>query len=138
MIKWHDVAAQAQSDTRRTTALAISILQQLDMTIMGCRVLILAPRRAQVQGTQNIVAALDYYMNVKCYACVGRNSVYEDIAQLQEGVHVVVGTPERAYDLINRRALHMDNINIFCLEEADELLSRGFKDQIFRVLQMLP
>ena len=62
----------------------------------------------------------------------------EDMAKLQEGVQVVVGTPGRVYDMINRRALRTDHIKIFCLDEADEMLSRGFKDQIYELFQLLP
>jgi len=77
-------------------------------------------------------------MNVECHACVGGTNVREDMAKLQEGVHVVVGTPGRVYDMINRRALRTDTIKQFCLDEADEMLSRGFKDQIYEVFQLLP
>ena len=55
-----------------------------------------------------------------------------------ENVHVIVGTPGRVFDMIGRRALKTDNIKIFCLDEADEMLSRGFKDQIYEVFQLLP
>jgi len=77
-------------------------------------------------------------MNVECHACVGGTNVREDMAKLQEGSHVVVGTPGRVFDMINRRALRTDTIKIFCLDEADEMLSRGFKDQIYEVFQLLP
>jgi len=77
-------------------------------------------------------------MNIECHACVGGTNVREDMAKLQEGVHIVVGTPGRVYDMINRRALRTDTIKIFCLDEADEMLSRGFKDQIYEVFQLLP
>merc|ERR1712071_471175 len=58
--------------------------------------------------------------------------------KLEQGVHVVVGTPGRVFDMINRRALHTDKIRIFVLDEADEMLSRGFKDQIYDVFKNLP
>lgn len=77
-------------------------------------------------------------MNVDCMACVGGTNVREDMAKLQEGVHIVVGTPGRVFDMINRRALKTDSVKIFCLDEADEMLSRGFKDQIYEVFQHLP
>jgi translation initiation factor 4A len=77
-------------------------------------------------------------MNIECHACVGGTNVREDMAKLQEGVHVVVGTPGRVFDMINRRAFRTDHIKIFCLDEADEMLSRGFKDQIYEVFQLLP
>ena len=76
-------------------------------------------------------------MNVECYACVGGTNVREGMAKLQEGPQIVVGTPGRVFDMINRRALKTDNIKIFCLEEADETLAR-FRDQTYEVLQVLP
>jgi translation initiation factor 4A len=77
-------------------------------------------------------------MNIECHPCVGGTNVREDMAKLQEGVQVVVGTPGRVFDMINRRALRTDTIKLFCLDEADEMLSRGFKDQIYEVFQLLP
>lgn len=75
---------------------------------------------------------------VKCHACVGGTSVREDTRILQAGVHVVVGTPGRVYDMLRRRALRADSIRMFVLDEADEMLSRGFKDQIYDIFQLLP
>ena len=101
------------------------------MTVKGTQALILAPTRELAQQIQKVVIALGDYMSIECHACVGGTNVREDMAKLQEGVHVVVGTPGRVYDMINRRALRTDHIKIFCLDEADEMLSRGFKDQIY-------
>jgi translation initiation factor 4A len=101
------------------------------MSIKGTQALILAPTRELAQQIQKVVIALGDYMNIECHACVGGTIVREDMAKLQEGVHVVVGTPGRVFDMINRRALRTDHIKIFCLDEADEMLSRGFKDQIY-------
>ena len=77
-------------------------------------------------------------MNVECHACVGGTNVREDMSKLREGVHVVVGTPGRVYDMINRRALRTDHIKILCLDEADEVLSRSFKNQTCEIFQLLP
>jgi len=154
VVKGHDVIAQAQSGTGKTATFSISILQQvgraspsatyvkhgsltrfffsqLDMSIKGTQALILAPTRELAQQIQKVVIALGDYMNIECHACVGGTNVREDMAKLQEGVQVVVGTPGRVFDMINRRALRTDHIKIFCLDEADEMLSRGFKDQIY-------
>ena len=131
VVKGHDVIAQAQSGTGKTATFSISILQQLDLSIKGTQALILAPTRELAQQIQKVVIALGDYMNIECHACVGGTNVREDMAKLQEGVHVVVGTPGRVFDMINRRALRTDTIKIFCLDEADEMLSRGFKDQIY-------
>ena len=69
-------------------------------------------------------------LQVKVHACVGGTSVREDQRILQAGVHVVVGTPGRVYDMLRRHSLRPDSIKCFVLDEADEMLSRGFKDQV--------
>ncbi len=66
-----------------------------------------------------------------------RSSLVPDVVA-QAGVHVVVGTPGRVYDMLRRRALRADAIKMFVLDEADEMLSRGFKDQIYDIFQLLP
>ena len=76
-------------------------------------------------------------MQAQCHACIGGTSVYEDMNRLQQGVHVVVGTPGRVFDMISRRALNVRNIKMFILDEADEMLSRGFKSQIHNVFSEL-
>ena len=138
MVKNHDVIAQAQSGTGKTATFSIAILQKLDMSIKGTQALILAPTRELAQQIQKVVVALGDYMNVECHACIGGTNVRDDMSKLQEGVHVVVGTPGRVYDMINRRALRTDHIKMFCLDEADEMLSRGFTEQIYEVFQLLP
>lgn len=77
-------------------------------------------------------------MNAMCHACIGGTNVRDDIRKLENGVHVVVGTPGRVFDMINRRALITKSIKIFVLDEADEMLSRGFKEQIYDVFKTLP
>mmetsp|Transcript_7213 Transcript_7213/g.8359 ORF Transcript_7213/g.8359 Transcript_7213/m.8359 type:complete len:280 (+) Transcript_7213:678-1517(+) len=77
-------------------------------------------------------------MNIKVHACVGGTAVRDDIRTLSSGVHIVVGTPGRVGDMINRRALRLDNIQQFFLDEADEMLSRGFRDEIYNIFKYLP
>ena len=74
--------------------------------------------------------ALGDYLGVKVHACVGGTSVREDQRILSSGVHVVVGTPGRVFDMLRRQSLRPDHIKMFVLDEADEMLSRGFKDQV--------
>ena len=82
--------------------------------------------------------ALGDYQKVKCHACIGGTAVRADLQTLSEGVHCVVGTPGRVYDMMNRGALTTDAMKMFVLDEADEMLSRGFKDQIYDVFRKLP
>lgn len=87
---------------------------------------------------QKVVIALGDFMHAECHACIGGTNVREDMRKLEQGVHIVVGTPGRVYDMISRRALRASSIKLFVLDEADEMLSRGFKDQIHDVFKLLP
>lgn len=138
VIKGHDVIAQAQSGTGKTATFSIAILQRIDPSIKAVQALILAPTRELAQQIQKVVIALGDYMKIDCHACIGGTNVREDMAKLNEGAQVVVGTPGRVYDMINRRAFKTDQLKMFCLDEADEMLSRGFKDQMYEVFQLLP
>jgi len=138
VVKGRDVVAQAQSGTGKTATFSISILQSIDINIKQVQALVLAPTRELAQQIHKVLVALGDYMNVECLAAVGGAAIRDAIARLQEGCHVVVGTPGRVYDMINRRALKTDNVKIFCLDEADEMLSQGFRDQIYDIFQLLP
>jgi len=133
-----DTIAQAQSGTGKTAAFAIGVLQQVNIEDRRTQALILAPTRELALQIQKVVIALGDYLKCQCHACVGGTSVREDMARLEAGVHIVVGTPGRVFDMINRRALYTDTIRMFVLDEADEMLSRGFKDQIYDVFRFMP
>jgi len=133
-----DVIQQAQSGTGKTATFCSGILQQLDYSIPECQALVLAPTRELAQQIEKVMRALGDYLQVRVHACVGGTSIREDLRILQAGVHVVVGTPGRVYDMLRRRALRPYSIKMFVLDEADEMLSRGFKDQIYDIFQLLP
>eukprot|EP01025_Chloroclados_australasicus_P042978 TRINITY_DN4570_c0_g1_i1.p1 TRINITY_DN4570_c0_g1~~TRINITY_DN4570_c0_g1_i1.p1 ORF type:complete len:415 (-),score=53.64 TRINITY_DN4570_c0_g1_i1:450-1694(-) len=137
-VKGHDVIQQAQSGTGKTATFCAGILGRLDFLSTECQALVLAPTRELAQQIEKVMRALGDYLQVKCHACVGGTSVREDTRILSMGVHVVVGTPGRVYDMLRRRALRADYISMFVLDEADEMLSRGFKDQIYEIFQLLP
>ncbi|KAL0095535.1 ATP-dependent RNA helicase eIF4A [Phycomyces blakesleeanus] len=139
VVKGHDVIAQAQSGTGKTATFSISILQSIDVSLKQTQALILAPTRELALQIQKVVLALGDFMGIECHACIGGTNVRDDITKLQSGVHIVVGTPGRVFDMIdNRGALKTEHIKMFVLDEADEMLSRGFKDQIYDVFQLLP
>jgi translation initiation factor 4A len=138
LISGRDVIAQAQSGTGKTATFSIGILQRLDFTKNECQALILAPTRELAQQIQKVVLALGDYLKAKCHACIGGTRLRDDIAKLQAGQHIVVGTPGRVYDMLCRRHLRADTIKMFVLDEADEMLSRGFKEQIYDIFTALP
>lgn len=138
IIKGRDVIAQAQSGTGKTATFSISILQCIDTTVRETQALVLSPTRELATQIQSVILALGDYMNVQCHACIGGTSVGEDIRKLDYGQHVVSGTPGRVFDMIRRRNLRTRHIKMLVLDEADELLNKGFKDQIYDVYRYLP
>uniref|UniRef100_A0A668SKB9 RNA helicase n=1 Tax=Oreochromis aureus TaxID=47969 RepID=A0A668SKB9_OREAU len=137
-IKGYDVIAQAQSGTGKTATFAISILQQIDVELKGTQALVLAPTRELAQQIQKVVLALGDYMGASCYACIGGTNIRSEVQKLQaEAPHIVVGTPGRVFDMLTRKNLSSKYIKMFVLDEADEMLSRGFKDQIYEIFQKL-
>ena len=130
--------AQAQSGTGKTATFSISILQSIDVAVRETQALVLSPTRELATQIQSVLLALGDYMNVQCHACIGGTSIGEDIRKLEYGQHVVSGTPGRVFDMIRRRSLRTRNIKMLVLDEADELLNKGFKDQIYEVYRYLP
>jgi ATP-dependent RNA helicase len=138
IIQGRDVIAQAQSGTGKTATFSIGVLQSLDISSRECQALILSPTRELATQISKVVLSLGDFMNVQCHACIGGQSIGEDIRKLDGGVHVVSGTPGRVFDMINRRTLRTRNIKMLVLDEADEMLDKGFKEQIYDVYRHLP
>lgn len=138
ILRGRDVIAQAQSGTGKTATFSIGVLQRVDIGMRETQALVLAPTRELAQQTQTVVLALGDYMNVQAHACIGGTKVGEDVKKLDYGQHVVVGTPGRVFDMIRRRNLRTENIKMLVLDEADEMLSRGFKEQIYDIYRYLP
>lgn len=137
VLKDHDVIAQAQSGTGKTATFCISVLQKLNIEKVETQALIVAPTRELAQQIQKVLMSLGDYLKVKSHVCVGGTSVREDFAKLEAGVHVVIGTPGRMFDMIKRGGIRTEAIRMFVLDEADEMLSRGFRDQIYEIFQTL-
>jgi translation initiation factor 4A len=133
-----DTIGQAQSGTGKTATFVIGVLQRIDYGLKSCQGLILAPTRELANQIQKVALALGDYNQVRCHACIGGTSVRDDIDKLRDGQHLVVGTPGRVYDMIGKRHLRVDDLITFVLDEADEMLSRGFKDQIYDIFKTLP
>jgi len=135
----NDVIGQAQSGTGKTATFVIASLQMIDYSVKKLQVLILAPTRELAQQIQKVVLALGQHCKISCHACVGGTDFKEDIKALTSGVHLVVGTPGRVLDMLDsRKVMDSSSLKIFVLDEADEMLTRGFKSQIHEIFQYLP
>jgi translation initiation factor 4A len=138
LLSGRDVIAQAQSGSGKTGAFAIGTLQKVDRSLRECQVLILAPTRELAQQSAFIAQTLSTYMKINVHACIGGTNVRNEMNILARGVHVLVATPGRVYDMMSRGALQTKYIRTMILDEADVMLSLGFKDQIHQIFKELP
>jgi ATP-dependent RNA helicase len=138
IIRGRDVIAQAQSGTGKTATFSIGALQSIDTSLRETQVLVLSPTRELATQIQSVVLALGDYMSVQCHACIGGTSIGDDMRKLDYGQHIVSGTPGRVFDMIRRKNLRTRHIKMLILDEADEMLSRGFREQIYDVYRYLP
>merc|ERR1712110_437244 len=138
LIDGRDLIGQAQSGTGKTATFIIGALQRIDFSHQMCQVLVLAPTRELATQTQKVALALGDYLNVKCHVCIGGTARGDDVRRLREGQSLVVGTPGRVYDMMEKQCLRTDSLHTFILDEADEMLSCGFKEQVYKIFKMLP
>jgi len=138
IIKGRDVIVQSQSGTGKTAVFSLGSLQIIDLGVREPQVLILSPTRELAEQSQKVALALGDFLNVQVHACIGGKNLSEDIRRLEHGVHIVSGTPGRVYDMIQRRHLRTRSIKLLIMDEADEMLNMGFKEQVYDIYRYLP
>ena len=139
VVQGRDVVGQAQSGTGKTGCFAIAALQRVDPSLQKTQVLILSPTRELSQQTKKVVERLSVKMTgLRSQLLVGGTSTDADASALMSNPpHVVVGCPGRVHDMLRRRRLRVDALKVFILDEADEMLSQGFKEQVYDIFQFL-
>lgn len=138
MLKGRDLIVQSQSGTGKTGTFVISALQLLDCRVNKCQVIILSPTRELALQTNDILNEISQFMNIRTELCVGGTAINESRRNLKKGVHVVIGTPGRVIDMINRNYLITNCIKLIVFDEADELLKGSFIDQMREVIENVP
>ncbi|MDX6746126.1 DEAD/DEAH box helicase [Polaribacter sp. PL03] len=134
-----DLKAFAQTGTGKTAAFSLPILELLDTNSGNVQAIILSPtRELAVQIGNNIKDFCKYLPDVKVTTVYGGSSMEDQIRSLKRGSQIVVGTPGRTVDLIKRRALKLGSVQWLVLDEADEMLNMGFKDELDKVLEATP
>ncbi|KAA6309290.1 MAG: putative DEAD/DEAH box helicase, partial [Streblomastix strix] len=133
VLRGRDVIAQAQSGTGKTATFSIAALQCVNVSSRETQVLILSPTRELALQIQKVIVTLGQHLSVKCHASIGGSSLNEDIRRLEAGCHIVVGTPGRVTDMIKKKNLHVKSIKMLVLDEADEMLNAGFREQIYEI-----
>ncbi len=134
-----DLKAFAQTGTGKTAAFSLPVMELIDQSSVNTQAIILSPtRELAVQIGRNIEEFSKYLPNLKVATVYGGTNIDEQIRKLKRGVQIVVGTPGRTVDLINRRALKLGNVRWLILDEADEMLNMGFKDELDKILEATP
>jgi ATP-dependent RNA helicase DeaD len=138
LLEGKDVIGQAQTGTGKTAAFGIPMVQRLNREIRGVQGLILVPtRELAVQVAENM-ASFAKYARVKVLAVYGGESINKQIHALSNGVQIVVGTPGRLIDLMERRVLNLGTVKMVVLDEADRMLDMGFIQDIEFILSKTP
>ncbi|AZI31785.1 DEAD/DEAH box helicase [Kaistella carnis] len=134
-----DLIALAQTGTGKTAAFTLPILDMIDDGSRKIQLLVLCPTRELcLQITKDITNYSKYLKNIKTTAVYGGSSITDQIRSLREKPQIIVGTPGRVIDLINRKALDFSEIQWLILDEADEMLSMGFKEDLATILRETP
>jgi translation initiation factor 4A len=140
MIDKRDVIAQAQSGTGKTGCFTVGTLARIDATQPRVQALILSPTRELSMQTKHVIDSIgNFVKGYKSQLLVGGTSTDDTIKSLQDDKpHVVVGCPGRVYDMLRRKKLSPSALRLIVLDEADEMFSSGFKDQIYNIFQFMP
>lgn len=140
LVQGGDLIGQAQSGTGKTGAFSIGLLQRIDETSPTLQAIVLLPVRELAMQVANVIEGLAMHMSVKTVLAVGGTSIKDQKDAVQNGAQVMIGTPGRVYDLIEKRigrqCIH--DLKLIVLDEADEMLSSGFQDQVREIFQFIP
>ena len=132
-----DLIAQAQSGTGKTGAFSIGILNNIDPDKKCIQALVINPTHELANQNCNVMKELSTYMNIDVLSVVGGTNVRKCQEDLNKQPHIVVGTPGRILDMIQKKYLYTNDIKILIFDEADEILSFGFKESVHNIIQFI-
>ncbi|MBU4607171.1 MAG: DEAD/DEAH box helicase [Euryarchaeota archaeon] len=134
-----DVIGQAQTGTGKTAAFGIPVLEKVYVPDNSVQAIVLCPTRELcIQVAEEIVKLSKYMKKVKVLPIYGGQPIGRQIRALNKGVHIVIGTPGRVMDHLQRGTLKLDGVEMVVLDEADEMLDMGFRDDIEEILRFVP
>ena len=134
-----DVVGQAQTGTGKTAAYTIPMLMKIDPQIKKPQAIVLCPtRELAVQVAEEIRKLAKYMSDIKVLPVYGGQEIVRQIKSLKTGVQIIVGTPGRVMDHMRRKTVKFDNINMVILDEADEMLDMGFREDMETILTETP
>lgn len=134
-----DLVAQAQTGTGKTAAYGLPLLEQMDPSIKSVQGLVLCPTRELAkQVAKQLFKFTKYSVKIFTETVCGGENIENQIGALKRPTQVIVATPGRLIDLLNRKAVDLSSVKTVVLDEADEMLSLGFKDELDKILRFLP
>ena len=133
-----DVLGQAQTGTGKTAAFGLPILERVNTRSKHVQALILTPTRELAIQVAEEINSFTGSRSIQIAAIYGGQSIGMQIGQLRRGCHIVVGTPGRVIDHIQRKTLQLDQVSMLVLDEADEMLNMGFIEEVETILQAIP
>ncbi|EKE42932.1 hypothetical protein ENUP19_0242G0012 [Entamoeba nuttalli] len=136
--KGRDVIAQSQSGTGKTATFSIGILQNVESNKREVQVIIISPTRELAVQSERVISGLSQYMAIQVRGCIGGKSEKEDIKAIEKGCQVISGTPGRIMGLIKKRVINVRHIKTLVIDEADEMLNKGFMPIIYDIFKYLP
>lgn len=139
LLEGKDALGKAQTGTGKTAAFSLPILNKIDLKQHKPQAIVMAPtRELAIQVAAEIKTLGQKIKGLKVIEIYGGASIVDQMRALKNGSHIVVGTPGRVKDLINRRTLHLDEVKTFVLDEADEMLKMGFVDDVTWIMEQAP
>lgn len=139
ILEGRDVIGQAQTGTGKTAAFSIPILEMVDSSDKSLQAIVLCPtRELAIQVSQEIRKLAKYMHGIKALPIYGGQPIERQIKALKGGVQIIIGTPGRTIDHIKRRTLKTENVKMVVLDEADEMLDMGFREDIETILENVP
>lgn len=138
IIKGRDVIAQAQSGSGKTGTFVIGSLELIDVTKLEVQALVLAPTRELAQQIYNVYTYIGEFLKIKVLNLIGGTQVRDSKNALENGVHVVVGSPGRVLDMLKKNHLKLAYLKCLILDEADDLLSKGFLENMKDIISLIP
>ena len=138
ILKGKDVIGQAQTGTGKTAAFGIPLLQMIDLEVKGTQALVLCPtRELAMQAAEEIRKFAKYMSGIRVLAVYGGQEIYKQIKALKGNVQIIVGTPGRVMDHMRRHTIKLDNLQMVVLDEADEMLNMGFREDMEQILSQI-
>ena len=137
MVNGDDLIAQAQSGTGKTGAFVMGALQKVNEEEKSTQILIISPTHELVHQSHEVVSEISKYMDVSSLKVIGGTNVNDCKQELNRNPQIIMGSPGRVLDMIQRKYLFTDKITTLIMDEADEILSQGFKETIYHIMQYM-